>query len=149
MMVHTRCVPSNSTVEQYSKAAQGRVVAFFIFLYSRSLIPTSPQYIARVFLYLTQRNHLKQFRLSHWCTLAVSLTPAYLFIGTHNFHYCENYEPQKTSFFIVRTESIRKYLCIVYHQLSQYIAKLRRITIDLCKSRLVTIAPRNHSLSQH
>jgi hypothetical protein len=32
----------------------------------------------------------------------------------------------------------------------QYLAKLRRIKIDLCKSRLVTIeTPRNHSLSQH
>ncbi len=26
---------------------------------------------------------------------------AYLFIGTHNFHYCENYEPQKTIFFLL------------------------------------------------
>jgi hypothetical protein len=74
----------------------------------------------------------------------------YLFIGTLIFHYCENYESKKTIFFIVRTESIRKYVCRVYHQLSQYIAKLRQITIDLCKSRLVTIeTPRNHSLSQH
>jgi hypothetical protein len=24
----------------------------------------------------------------------------YLFIGTRNFHYCENYEPQKTVFFL-------------------------------------------------
>jgi hypothetical protein len=58
---------------------------------------------------------------------------------------------RKPSFFsIVRTESIRKYICRVYHQLLQYIAKLRQITIDLCKSRLVTIeTPRNHSLSQH
>ncbi len=53
-------------------------------------------------------------------------------------------------FSIVCTESIRKYVCRVYHQHSQYIAKLRQITIDLCKSRLVTIeTPRNHSLSQH
>jgi len=75
----------------------------------------------------------------------------YLFIGTRNFHYCENYEPQKTVFFsIVHTESIRKFICRVYHQLSQYIAKLRRITMDLCKSRLVAIeTPRNHSLSQN
>jgi hypothetical protein len=56
----------------------------------------------------------------------------------------------KPSFFIVRTESKHKYVCRVYHQLSQYIAELRQITIDLCKSRLVTIeTPRNHSLSQH
>jgi hypothetical protein len=75
----------------------------------------------------------------------------YLFIGTHHSHDCENYEPQKTVFFsIVRTESIRRYICRVYHQLLQYIAKLKRITIDLCKSRLVTIeTPKNHSLSQH
>jgi hypothetical protein len=26
-------------------------------------------------------------------------TNLYLFIGTRNFHYCENYEPQKTVFF--------------------------------------------------
>jgi hypothetical protein len=26
---------------------------------------------------------------------------AYLFIGTRNFHYCENYEPQKTVFFLL------------------------------------------------
>jgi hypothetical protein len=57
----------------------------------------------------------------------------YLFIGTCNFHYCETYEPQKTVFFIIRTESIRKYICRLYHQLSQYITKLRQITIDLCK----------------
>jgi hypothetical protein len=74
----------------------------------------------------------------------------YLFKGTCNFHYCETYEPQKTVFFIICTESICKYVCRVYHQLLQYIAKLRQITIDLCKSRLVTIeTPRNHSLSQH
>jgi hypothetical protein len=75
----------------------------------------------------------------------------YLFIGTCNFHYCENYEPQKTVFFsIVCNESIHKYVCRVYHQLLQYIAKLRRVTIDLCKSRLITIeTSRNHSLSQH
>jgi hypothetical protein len=49
----------------------------------------------------------------------------YLFIGTRNFHYYENYEPQKTIFFsIIRTESMPKYVCRVYHQLSQYIAKL-------------------------
>jgi hypothetical protein len=34
------------------------------------LIPTSSQYIDRVFLYLTQENHLKGFRLSHQGTLA-------------------------------------------------------------------------------
>jgi hypothetical protein len=46
----------------------------------------------------------------------------YLFIRICNFHYCENYEPQKTVFFlIVSTESIRKYVCRVYHQLSQYL----------------------------
>ncbi len=75
----------------------------------------------------------------------------YLFIGTRNFHYYENYEPQETVFFsIVRTESIHKCVCRVYLQLLQYITKLRRITIDLCKSHLVTIeTPRNHSLSQH
>ncbi len=39
---------------------------------------------------------------------------------------------------------------VVYHKESQYIAKLRRITIDLYKSRLVTIeTPRNHTSSQH
>ncbi len=42
----------------------------------RFLIPTSPQYIDIVFLYLTQKNHLKQFRLLHQRTLAVSYTPA-------------------------------------------------------------------------
>ncbi len=51
---------------------------------------------------------------------------------------------------ILCTESKRKYICRVYSQLSQYIAKWRQITIDLCKSSLVTIeTPRNHSLSQH
>jgi hypothetical protein len=45
----------------------------------------------------------------------------YLFIGTRNFHYCENYEPQKTIFFIFCTESKRKYVCRVHHQLSQYL----------------------------
>ncbi len=39
---------------------------FFILLF---LIPTSPQYIARVFLYFMQKNHLKLFRLSRWRTL--------------------------------------------------------------------------------
>jgi hypothetical protein len=38
----------------------------------RFLIPTSPQCIDRVFLYPKQKNHLKGFRLSHWCTLAVA-----------------------------------------------------------------------------
>jgi hypothetical protein len=81
----------------------------------------------------------------------LSCVNSYLFIGTRNFHYCENNEPQKTVFFsIVRDESICMFVCRVYHQLLQYIAKLRRIMIDLCKSRLVTIeTPRNHSLSQH
>ncbi len=41
----------------------------------RFLIPTSPQYIDRFFLYLTQKNHLEHFRLSHRRTLAVSYTP--------------------------------------------------------------------------
>ncbi len=75
----------------------------------------------------------------------------YLFIGNRNPHYFENYEPQKTIFFsIICIESIHKYVCSVYHQLSKYIAKLRQIMIDLCKSCLVTIeTPSNHSLPQH
>ncbi len=78
------------------------------------------------------------------------MSDCYLFIGACNFHYGESHEPQKTIFFIVRTESMHTYVCRVYHQLLQYIAKLRQITIDLCKSRLVTIeTPRNHSLTQH
>jgi hypothetical protein len=57
---------------------------------------------------------------------------------------------RKPSFFIICIESKCKYVCRVYHQLLQYIAKLKQITIDLCKSRLVTVeTPRNHSLSQH
>jgi hypothetical protein len=57
---------------------------------------------------------------------------------------------RKPFFFIVCTESIRKYICRVYHQLLQYIANLRQITIDLCQSRLITTETlRNHSLSQH
>jgi hypothetical protein len=36
------------------------------------LIPISPQYIDRVFLYLTQKNHLEGLRLSHQHTLAVA-----------------------------------------------------------------------------
>jgi hypothetical protein len=63
----------------------------------------------------------------------------YHVIGTRNFHYCETMSFTKPSFFIVRTESICKYVCSVYHQLLQYVAKLRGITIDLCKSRFVTI----------
>ncbi len=48
------------------------------------------------------------------------------------------------------TLKLLKYICRVYHQLLQYIAKLRRIMIDLYKSHLVTIeTPRNHSSSQH
>jgi hypothetical protein len=39
------------------------------------LIPTSSQYIDRFFLYLTQKNHLERFRLSHWHTLAVAYPP--------------------------------------------------------------------------
>ncbi len=34
------------------------------------LIPTLPQYVAGVFSYLTQKIHLKGFRLSHRGTLA-------------------------------------------------------------------------------
>ncbi len=46
--------------------------------------------------------------------------------------------------------SALEYICSLYHKELQYIAKLRRITIDLYKSRLVTIeTPRNHTLSQH
>jgi hypothetical protein len=42
------------------------------------------------------------------------------------------------------------YMYKVYYQLSQFIAKFRRITIDLYKSCLVTIeTPINHSSSQH
>jgi hypothetical protein len=41
------------------------------------LIPTSSQYIDRVFLYLTQKNHLEGFRLLHRGTLVGSSTPAY------------------------------------------------------------------------
>jgi hypothetical protein len=40
---------------------------------------------------------------------------------------------RKLSFFIVCTKSIRKYVCRVYHQLLQYITKLRQIMMDLCK----------------
>jgi hypothetical protein len=36
------------------------------------LIPMLSQYIDRVFLYLTQKNHLEGFRLSHRGTLAGS-----------------------------------------------------------------------------
>ncbi len=42
------------------------------------LIPTSSQYIDRVFLYLMQKNHLEGFRLSHRGTLVGSKTPAYM-----------------------------------------------------------------------
>jgi hypothetical protein len=74
----------------------------------------------------------------------------YLFIGTRNFHCCEYYEPQKNHLFYHSHWVIRKYICRVYHQLSQYIAKLRGITIDLYKSCLITIeTQRNHSTSKH
>jgi hypothetical protein len=46
----------------------------------RFSIPTSSQYIDRDFLFLTQKNHLEGFRLSHWCTLAVAKTPAYMVV---------------------------------------------------------------------
>ncbi len=39
------------------------------------VIPTLTWYITRVFFYLTQKNHLKQFRLSHPGTLVVSYPP--------------------------------------------------------------------------
>jgi hypothetical protein len=38
----------------------------------RFSVPMSPQYTDRDFLYLTQKNHLEGFRLSHWRTLAVA-----------------------------------------------------------------------------
>ncbi len=41
-------------------------------------------------------------------------------------------------------------MCSLYHKVSQYIAKLRRITIDLYKSHLITVeTPRYHTSSQH
>ncbi len=50
----------------------------------------------------------------------------------------------------IHKSSALEYICSLYHKESQYIAKLRRITIDLYKSRLVTIeTSRNHTLSQH
>ncbi len=43
-----------------------------------------------------------------------------------------------------------EYICSLYHKESQYIAKLKQITIDLYKSCLVTMeTPRNHTSSQH
>ncbi len=53
---------------------------------------------------------------------------------------------RKPSFFIVCTESIRKYICRVHHQLSQYIAKLNDRPLQITsrhnrnskKSQLVT-----------
>jgi hypothetical protein len=64
-------------------------------LFFRSLIHMSPQYIARVFLCPTQKNHLKGFRLSHWRRLGMirpldAATPARrpigpitLYVGLH------------------------------------------------------------------
>ncbi len=50
----------------------------------------------------------------------------------------------------IHNSSAVEYICSLYHKESQYIAKLRRIMIDLYKSRLVTIeTPRNYTLSQH
>jgi hypothetical protein len=59
---------NGGTVQQWGVGEGGD------FLYFRSLIYTSPQYIDRVYfvLYLAQKNHLKGFRLSHWRTLAVA-----------------------------------------------------------------------------
>ncbi len=75
----------------------------------------------------------------------------YLFFDTRNFHYCENYlwasENHFFLLFILRPYISTFVECTIN---SCNIAKLRRIRIDLCKSRLVTIeTPRNHSLSQH
>jgi hypothetical protein len=50
------------------------------------LIPTSSQYIDRVFLYLTQKNHLEGFKLSHRGTLVGSQTPAYTVLQVRGFH---------------------------------------------------------------
>ncbi len=80
--------------------------------------------------------------LKFWC-ISLSILVIFTIVKTMSL--------RKLSFFlIVHTESIHKYVCRVYHQLLQYIAKLRQITIELCKSHLVTIeTPRTHSLSQH
>jgi hypothetical protein len=62
-----------------------------------------------------------------WFTISLSVLVIFTIVKTMSL--------KKLSFFlIIRTESIRKYVCKVYHQLLQYIAKLRQITIDLCKS---------------
>ncbi len=45
-------------------------------------IPTLTWYITRVLFYLTQKNHLERFRLSHPCTLAVSYPPVPTVGGT-------------------------------------------------------------------
>jgi hypothetical protein len=50
----------------------------------------------------------------------------------------------------IHNSSALEYTCSLYHKELQYIAKLRRITIDLYKSCLITIeTPRNHTSSQH
>ncbi len=50
----------------------------------------------------------------------------------------------------IHNSSALEYICSLYHKGSQYIAKLRRITIELYKSRLVTVeTPRSLTLSQH
>jgi hypothetical protein len=55
---------------------------------------------------------------------------------------------RKPSFF--RSFILSPYVatCRVYHQLSQYIAKLRRITIDLSKLRLVTMKAMENNRSK-
>ncbi len=48
----------------------------------------------------------------------------------------------------IHNSSALEYVCSLYHKELQYIAKLRRIMIDLYTSRLVTIeTPRNHTSS--
>jgi hypothetical protein len=37
------------------------------------------------------------------CIVLAAIKRQYLFISTRNFHYCENYEPQKTVFFFDRS----------------------------------------------
>ncbi len=50
----------------------------------------------------------------------------------------------------IHNSSALEYIYSLYHKESQYIAKLRQITIEPYKSHLVTIeTPRNHTLSQH
>jgi hypothetical protein len=50
----------------------------------------------------------------------------------------------------IHESSALGYMCSLFHKVSQYIAKLRQIMIDLYKSCLVTIeTPRNHTSSQH